>query len=74
MNTSETNPKTKARDLWIKNANNKYQLNVIISPLEEPTNSTNSHSDDNTPSPSSNLISECMDCQLSELDLNEDDE
>ncbi|PKY43910.1 hypothetical protein RhiirA4_399314, partial [Rhizophagus irregularis] len=34
MNTSETNPKTKARDLWIKNANNKYQLNVIISPLE----------------------------------------
>ncbi|CAB4378821.1 unnamed protein product [Rhizophagus irregularis] len=42
--------------------------------LPEPTNSTNSHSDDNTPSPSSNLISECMDCQLSELDLNEDDE
>ncbi|RGB40452.1 kinase-like domain-containing protein [Rhizophagus diaphanus] len=34
MNTSETNPKTKARDLWIKSANNKYQLNAIISPLE----------------------------------------
>lgn len=30
MNTSGTNPKTKARDLWIKNANNKYQVKIII--------------------------------------------
>ncbi|GES90480.1 kinase-like domain-containing protein [Rhizophagus clarus] len=41
----------------------------------DPINSTNSssHSDD-TPSSSSNLISECFDCQLSELDLNQEDE
>ncbi|CAB4484504.1 unnamed protein product [Rhizophagus irregularis] len=84
--TIRNNSKPDAKNLWkeIEDEDDEYQkkekdndfLNEVKYYISEPVNSTDYLSSFQEPisSSSANPISECLDCELNELDLNQDDD